>query len=53
VLFPLAEKNLSEEHLGRMTEEFEKIETERIGVGRHEAFHKMMDEFAKIYLDGR
>jgi hypothetical protein len=33
------------------TEAFEKIETDRIGLGKHEEFHRMMDELAGIYLD--
>lgn len=50
VLFPMAEKHLPQGSLEGMTEDFEKIETDRIGVGKHEEFHRMMDELAGIYL---
>ena len=29
---------------------FDRIETERIGVGRHEAFHRMLDDLEYAYL---
>lgn len=50
VLFPMAEKTLPAQTLQAIYEEFERIETERIGEGRHEAFHKMIDELARVYL---
>ncbi|UCD80418.1 MAG: hemerythrin domain-containing protein [Desulfobacterales bacterium] len=50
VLFPLAENNLSKEKQAELYEGFEKIEVERIGVGKHDEFHKLLDQLVKIYL---
>ena len=50
VLFPLAEKNLSELEQIKLWEGFEQIETEKIGVGKHEEFHRMLEKLENIYL---
>ena len=50
VLFALAEENLSEEKQTELWEGFERIETQRIGPGRHEAFHHMIASLERIYL---
>lgn len=50
VLFPLAEKQLSEAQKTELHSGFEKIEVEKIGVGRHEEFHKMLDHLERVYL---
>jgi hemerythrin-like domain-containing protein len=50
VLFPLAEKHLSKEELARLSEGFELIETKKIGIGRHDEFHKMLDDLESTYL---
>lgn len=50
VLFPLAEKQLSEAKLAELLKGFEMIETEKIGVGKHEEFHKMIDHLESVYL---
>ena len=50
VLFPIAEKNLSDEKQAVLWEGFETIETQKIGAGKHEAFHKMIESLEKIYL---
>ena len=50
VLFPLAEKHLSKEELARLSEGFELIETKKIGVGRHDEFHKMLNDLESTYL---
>jgi len=49
VLFPMADRFLSTEVQKRVSSEFERIEREKIGEGRHEAFHKMMDQLAEAY----
>ena len=33
-----------------MSNGFERIEVEKIGVGRHEEFHRMLDHLEKYYL---
>jgi hemerythrin-like domain-containing protein len=50
VLFPLADEELSEEKQEVIAREFEKLERERIGVGRHEAFHAMLEDLSRVYL---
>ena len=50
VLFPMGEKVLSKEVQEKLSEGFEKIETERIGEGTHQKFHKLLQEFDEIYL---
>lgn len=49
-LFPLAEKQLSEAKLAELLKGFEMIETEKIGAGKHEEFHKMIDHLEGAYL---
>ena len=50
VLFPLAEKHLSEQEQEKLWEGFEMIETQKIGVGKHDEFHKMLDKLESFYL---
>ena len=50
VLFVMAEESLSGEEQKRLSDAFETMEREKIGVGRHEAFHRLMDELTGIYL---
>ena len=41
VLLSLAEKNLSEQEQEKLWEGFEMIETQKIGIGKHDEFHKI------------
>jgi hemerythrin-like domain-containing protein len=50
VLFPLAEKHLSKQTQEKLWEGFEMIETQKIGVGKHDEFHKMLDNLESVYL---
>jgi hemerythrin-like domain-containing protein len=50
VLFPLAERELSEAKQAELSDGFERIENEKIGVGRHEQFHQMLDNLKGLYL---
>jgi hemerythrin-like domain-containing protein len=50
VLFPMADQKLSQERQHQMSEHFERLERERIGEGRHEAFHKLLEDLAQIYI---
>jgi hemerythrin-like domain-containing protein len=50
VLFPMGEKVLSKKTQEELVEGFEKIETERIGEGTHEEFHKLLHQLRDIYL---
>jgi hemerythrin-like domain-containing protein len=49
VLFVMADTKLSEIQQEKLFDEFEKLEVEKIGLGRHEEFHKLLDELAGIY----
>jgi hemerythrin-like domain-containing protein len=50
VLFPMAERQLSEATLEELSKGFERIEEQKIGVGKHEEFHKMIDQLESAYL---
>jgi hemerythrin-like domain-containing protein len=50
VLFPMAEQHLSENKLAELKKGFDKIETEKIGSGKHEEFHRMLDILENTYL---
>lgn len=50
ILFVIAENMLSPEEQQRLAAEFDRVETEKIGVGTHERLHKMMDRLAAEVL---
>ena len=50
VLFVMADSLLSGKRQDELFEGFEKIEEERIGIGKHEEFHKLLEKLSKIYL---
>lgn len=50
VLFVMAGRCLSDAQDEELFREFEKLEEERIGKGRHEQFHALLDDLQKIYL---
>ncbi len=50
VLFVMADNRLSEKNQDELLEGFEKIEKERIGVGKHEEFHSLIKKLSGIYL---
>lgn len=49
VLFPMAARHLSAEKLMELQAGFDRIETGRIGVGKHEAFHRMLQDLEGAY----
>jgi|ERR1035437_4895740 hemerythrin-like domain-containing protein len=51
ILYPMANKVLSQAKQGELDEEFEKLEVDRIGLGKHEEFHKLLQQLKEIYLD--
>lgn len=51
VLFGMADRSLSQAQQDQLYAEFENLERERIGEGRHEAYHALLDELAGTYLD--
>ena len=50
VLYPLADRILTQEQQHALEEGFEHIERDVVGEGRHEAFHRMLDELEGVYL---
>jgi len=50
ILYPLADRHLSAAKQAELTEAFAQVEQERIGPGRHEAFHALLDQLESIYL---
>lgn len=50
VLYPLADRVLTQEQQHELEEGFETIERDVVGEGRHEAFHRMLDELEGVYL---
>ena len=50
-LFPAADRQLSHAQKDELAEKFEILERDVIGVGRHEEFHRWLEEFKQIYLD--
>ncbi|MDA8243452.1 MAG: hemerythrin domain-containing protein [Elusimicrobia bacterium] len=51
VLYPMAERLLAPGTDKSMLERFERIEKERVGEGRHEEFHRMLEKLEKEYLE--
>lgn len=50
MLFNMADTALSAEKQDELFEEFEKLEIERIGIGKHEEYHKLIAQLEKKYL---
>jgi hemerythrin-like domain-containing protein len=50
ILFMLADKVLNEEEQLKIFEAFEKLEVEKIGIGKHEEYHHLLKELESIYL---
>jgi len=50
ILFPIADRELSEQSQAEMWERFEKLELEVIGAGKHEEYHGWLKELRDAYL---
>lgn len=50
ILYPIADNCISEEKQNKLLQDFEKVEREVVGEGRHEEFHKFLEDLGKIYL---
>jgi len=50
ILFMMADRVLDEKEQSKISDDFEKLEIERIGPGKHEEFHKLLKELKNIYL---
>jgi hemerythrin-like domain-containing protein len=49
VLYPMADRLLNKDDAVRMIERFEEIERDRVGVGKHEAYHDMLHHLKEAY----
>lgn len=49
-IFPLVDMALDKDKQDEIVKNFEKIENEVIGAGKHEAYHKLLDELKTAYL---
>jgi len=50
ILYPMADSSIPEKTQEELLADFEKVEEERVGHGKHEEFHRMMDRLREIYL---
>jgi hemerythrin-like domain-containing protein len=50
ILFPLADMRLSPAAEESIVKGFETIETEKVGAGKHEAYHALLRQFREKYL---
>ncbi len=52
MLFRMAEMRLGPEQEKRLAEQFEVVETQKMGAGKHEELHALLDRLEGIYLQG-
>ena len=50
VLYPLANERLSAHQQEELFQQFDKLEEEEIGVGKHEDYHRLIEKLKDIYL---
>lgn len=50
ILFNMADKVLNEEDQSKIFDAFEKLEIEKIGIGKHEEYHQLLKKLKSIYL---
>jgi hemerythrin-like domain-containing protein len=50
VLFPMADRVIPREEQSQLIDDFERVETEIIGEGAHERFHRLLDRLKSEYL---
>ncbi len=51
ILYMIADAHLSAKIQKELLEKFEIVENEKIGLGKHEEFHKMLNKLQKVYLN--
>lgn len=51
VLFPMADRVIPQNEQSQLLEDFDKVETEIVGDGVHERFHKLLDLLKSEYLN--
>lgn len=51
ILYMMADAHISEEIQKELLEKFQKVEDEKIGPGKHEEFHRLLEGLKKNYLN--
>ncbi|HKJ99121.1 MAG TPA: hemerythrin domain-containing protein, partial [Desulfotignum sp.] len=51
ILYPMGETRFSQAIDEKLYQDFETLEEERIGKGKHEAFHEMINRLTAIYIE--
>ncbi|MCF8092489.1 MAG: hemerythrin domain-containing protein [Desulfotignum sp.] len=51
ILYPMGESRFSQDIDEKLFQDFETLEQERIGKGKHEAFHEMINQLNGIYIE--
>jgi len=51
ILYPMGESRFSQAVDEKLYQDFEALEQERIGKGKHEAFHEMINQLNDIYIE--
>ncbi|MFQ5891618.1 MAG: hemerythrin domain-containing protein [Candidatus Methanofastidiosia archaeon] len=51
ILYPMADMHLLKEKQEELLSEFERVEREKIGVSKHEEFHKLLNYLKGVYLE--
>jgi len=49
ILFPMADRFVPEDAAARLAEQFDEIERDRVGEGKHEAYHEMLHTLKDLY----
>jgi len=49
VLFPMADRLIPDDEAAKIIERFEEIERDRVGAGKHEAYHEMLHRLKEAY----
>ncbi|MGE5283764.1 MAG: hemerythrin domain-containing protein [Actinomycetota bacterium] len=50
ILYPMADDRIPEKTQQALLAGFDKVEEERVGHGKHEEFHRLMDRLKEIYI---
>lgn len=50
ILYVIADEVISAEKQDELLAAFDRVETEKVGAGKHEQFHKMLSELKGVYL---
>lgn len=50
ILYPIADMHIPEEKQKSLVKEFDRIEKEEVGAGKHDEFHRLLGNLEKTYL---